>query len=71
MEADCHFHGSSWKLFENAPMEATSVLPRRFRGRAFLHGKYVTSMEAQLPSTSTENMRTSVEADNMTSMEAR
>ena len=73
MEADFHFHGSSWKLFENASMEATSLLPRRFlRGSAFLHGKYVTSMEAQLPSTSTEIMRTSsVEADIMTSMEAR
>ena len=64
-------HRSSWKLFENASMEATSLLARRFRGSAFFHGKYITSMEAQLPSTSTEIMRTSVEADDMTSMEAR
>ena len=63
-------HGSSWKLFENASMEATSLLPWRFRRSAFLHGKYATSMQAQLPLASTEIMRTSVEADIMTFMEA-
>ena len=52
-------------------MDASSLLPRRFRGSAFLHGKYLTSMEAQFPSTSTEIMRTSVEASTIAFVEVR